>query len=178
MRKAINAAVLLAIIFSLVGCSDLADYVLWRTYSSKKHRFSIMFPREWDMQEQETKTALIVTIPRPKGKREPLRSNFTMTITDLPQDIPLTTYFEANHEELTGIMPGATDFEEGQVFKNFLRGMWLSFNSDIDGNKVKIISVVWIKNNKAYVLTFITTLEKYSKLQPVFRKIMNSMNVR
>jgi hypothetical protein len=137
-----------------------------------------MFPREWNMQEQETKTALIVTVPRNKKKREPLRTNFTMTVTDLPQEIPLTTYFEANQEELTGVMPGANDFEEGQVFKNFLRGMWLSFTSNIDGNEVKIVIVVWLKNKKAYVLTFITMLDQYPRMQPIFRKIINSVKVR
>ena len=92
--------------------------------------------------------------------------------------IPLTTYFDINKEELMNVMPQAKDITEGQQMNGIVRGQWMSFQTQITSQvTMKVITIVWMKDKRAYTLTCVCALSAAKKYEPLFRKIMSSMRM-
>jgi len=171
-----TSVVLLAMtIFAAAGC----DFLNWYRYKDEENRFSILLPRDWYMAEGVNNMDLYVYAP---VQTDDQKINFTVKVTQLPANIPVETYFDANKEELLFIMPGASDLTEGQFMTTgFNRAHWMAFSARLrmksGVEEVRFLSAVWVKGKRAFVISAIAPLENFPKYEPIFWKVMKSLRI-
>ena len=174
MRKLTLIITAILLIFSFAGC----DVLEWESYSSRENYFSIAFPRKWEKKDGVGKAVVTVVAPSGVDGGDRANTNMMVTVTELPQDIPLETYFDANKEELLSILPKTSNITEGQVLSGVLRGRWIALSTELDRRPLHIISCVWIRKQRAYVLSCVTSVDDFPQYEPFFFKAMKSMRIR
>jgi len=174
MRKYILLVLVLLVTLNFIGC----DIFAWKKYNNSDYNFSLTIPRNWEIQEDAKEAALVLFAPEDETIKQ-FRANLRVVVVDLPAVIPLTTYFDVNKEELMNVMPQSTNFTEGQQMNGLIRGQWMSFQTQITSNVVmKVISIVWMKDKRAYTLTCACSIAAAKQYDPIFRKIMSSMRIK
>jgi len=173
MRKYILVALILVLSLSFIGC----DIFAWKKYYNPDYKFSLTIPRNWEIAEETKDAALVLFAPEEEIQGQ-FRANLRVVVVDLPAVIPLTTYFDVNKEELMNVIPQAAEFTEGQQMNGIIRGQWMSFQAQITSKVImKAITIVWMKDKRAYTLTCVCSLSAAKKYEPMFRKIMSSMRM-
>lgn len=165
-----KAGILLFLFLFLSGCGWG-----WQRYNNRECKFSILLPSSWQKQEGVYNTIVIAKAPL-ISNTDRFQENITITVTELPKKIDLFTYFEFNKDALMQHTSMA-DISEGDIFAGFLAGKWLSFEGKMHDLSLKIISAVWIKDNRVYGVTCSSQVKDFAKYAPIFNKIMRSLRV-
>jgi hypothetical protein len=164
---------ILVVAIGLISCD-----VAWQKYSNREYRFSLLLPRAWEKKAGQKNTLIIAKAPK-EDAAHGFQANLNVTVTDLPKEIPLETYFEMNKQETFRILPGVEyNVSEGTLFNGRLRGKWLSFNSEGGVSVLRIISAVWVKGTRIYIITGSCLSEEYEKYDPIFKKILRSLRIK
>ncbi len=163
---------ILLICLSLAGCNPF-----WRKYNNKEYKFTLLIPSSWEEEEGVDKTAVIAMSPL-RGKADRYRENVTVVVNELPEEVPLVNLFEMNKDEFQKSLAGIYDTDEGDVFAGMIPGRWYSFNSKVREINLKVISAIWVKGKKVYVVTCIGQLEEYPRYQRAFDKALHSLRIR
>lgn len=163
---------ILFFISSLSGCG-----IGWTRYTNKEYRFSILLPWSWKKQEGIYNTILLAKSPK-TGKNDRFQENITVTITELSSKMDLSTYFELNKEALTQSLASMTNVSEGNIFAGLFAGKYISFEGKMRDLSLKIISAMWMKGKRIYVLSCSSQVRDFAKYKPVFYKILRSLRVK
>lgn len=149
----------------------------WQRYSYKEYRFSVLLPSTWKKETGLYKTVLIAKAPI-KSPNQRFQENITVVVTQLPQTIDLTTYFEANKDALTKGLSSIAEVSEGTILAGRLEGKWISFEGKMQDLTLKIISAAWMKNNYIYVISCASEAGEFNKYAPIFDRIMRSLRIQ
>ena len=175
MRKAgikcVRQVLLLVVVCALNGC----DMIAYRKYKNYEKQFSILLPRSWQ-EAKDIKAVILVKAP-PDRPDDKFQENINVMVTALPAKVSLETFVDYNREELLRVMPKATDMKEQSVYNSLLPGRMLSFNNDVDGMELRVLSGVWIKENRIYVVTCVGETKKIKRYLPIFNYVMRSLRV-
>ena len=163
----------LIVAISLTGCN-----LAWQRVDSKELGFSILLPRVWYKEEGVYNTTMMITSPQ-EGPSDKFQENITIVVANLPTEISLESFFASNKEETLRIMPGDQfDISEGEIFAGRFRGKQLSFNTKLEGVVIRILSAVWIRGKRVYVITCSAEYEQYSKYKSTFQKTLKSLRIK
>lgn len=173
MRR-LACLILVILVCFLSGC----DFFLWRGYYDREHKFILKLPRNWEIVEGEEGTNVAIFINAPSEPGAKFRTNINVSVVELPKEIPLDDYYDVNKEEMLSVFPGSYDMLEGQVINGFVRGQWMAFSTKIENVPLRIASTVWIKYKRAYVITRISPLDKFSKYEKIFNKVVSSFRMK
>jgi len=153
-------------------------HFIWKRYHNRKHRFSILFPRSWQRENDYQGTVVLARSPL-RGPEDKFQENINVVAVKLPQKISLEMYFEINEQEIMRIFPGAKfDISQSEIFAGRFRGKQLAFSSKIDETSLRILTATWIRDEWAYAVTCTGRLEEFSRYQPTFKKIMESLRFK
>ena len=173
MRKFGFILVIALFSLSLAGC----DISAWRKYRSSESKFSLRLPRSWEIDEDALDAALVAYIP-PSPRDDRFASNIRVTVDTLPTEVPLTTYYDINRAEFEQVFKKLIDIEEGHGMTGLVRYQWFAFNAQLSEEvMVRIVSAVWMKGRRVYILTCVMNLRRASEIEPVFRKVMSSFRI-
>jgi len=174
MRKALIFIMIGIFLSVLPGCES---YFTWRKYADKDKKFSVFIPRSWHIEEAGPEAALSVIIPT-VNPAEPFTSSVRMVVEDLPNEVPLSVYYDINREEFRYVFKKMKDVTEGQGMNRLFRHQWIAFNSQIgDSIIIRAISCVWINKKRVYVLTCVMGLSSANEIEPLFRKMIASVRI-
>lgn len=159
--------------FVFSGCG-----ILWQRYNNKELGFSILLPRLW-YKEVGSYGTVIMAISSPTNPQDKYRENITITAAYVPEDMKKETYVEMSinqaFEMFNGTQYGVT---EGTISAGGEDGKWVSFSVPAKDIILKVISTVWIKNKRAYVVTCSSRDSEYDKYEPVFWKALRSIRFK
>lgn len=157
----------------LAGC----DIFVWKKYYNPEYKISMLLPRSWEIDEEAKTAALVVYIPQDNPKAR-FKGNMRMVVQDLPAEIPLSSYYDVNREELLSVFPKHSNIAEGQGMSRLVRYQWIAFNAQIaEDIRVRAINAAWIKGKRVYLLTCVIDLSSAVKVEPLFRKILSSFRL-
>lgn len=174
MKHGINpkTAVFLFLLLLIAGC-DLD----WQRYSNKDYKFSILLPGSWKIEEGVFNT---VVMAMPPGKKEVVafRENINVIVTELSEELKLSTFFELNKDQLQSKLAVNNEVSEGDIYAGWLAGKWLSFEQILQDIRLKTISAVWMKGRRIYTVTCTSQLKDFPKYKPIFDKVLRSLRVK
>ncbi len=161
--------------------------IFWTTYHDQDNKFSIQFPRTWQMRRDVEEVTLMLRSPL-ESKEDPFRENVTITVAELPEYLfqdpafradPVEIIFEAKAEKLLEIFSAyPPSIERKPVFSGGHRGRSVIFDSTIEGRDFKIFVASWVANQREYTLVFTAELEKYPRYKDVLEDIVDSFTIR
>jgi len=167
------ACILLA--FVTVFTFSACDFS-WQRYYNKEYRFSILLPRSWSKQLGLYDTVVIASEPS-KEPKDNFSENINVSVTSLQQKMSLSAFFALSRDVVLNQII-APDASEGDILAGLLPGKWLSFETFAKGIKIRIISTVFLKGNRVYIITCSSAAEKYPQYEPVFMKVIRSFRLR
>ncbi len=168
-----SACILLVVVtvFTFSAC----DFS-WERYYNKEYRFSILLPRFWSKQLGLYDTIILAFEPS-KGLKDNFRENVNVSVTNLEQKMSLSAFFALSRDVVLNQII-APDASEGDVLAGLFPGKWLSFETYAKGTKIMVISTIFLKGNRAYIITCSSAAEKYPQYEPIFMKIIRSFRPR
>ncbi len=173
MRKYRLILIIFLFSLSLAGCYKLA----WRNYYNSEYRFSLKMPRIWEIDEDALDAALVAYLPS-SPQDDNFASNMRVVADNLPVEVPLGTYYDINRAEFEQVFKKLIDVQEGQGMTSLIRYQWLAFNAQLDEEVfIRIVSVVWIKGKRVYVLTCVMNLRRAQEIEPVLHKVISSLRI-
>lgn len=178
-KVSLKITAILALSAGILGLSA-CDF-RWARYYNREYKFSLLLPRGWSREEGLNNTVLTSRSPL-KGRRDKFQENINVVVADLPKeapDTPLDVLFELNKEEIMRVLPGVKeDISEGKIFAGRNEGRWLAFSNRIEGISIKIISAVWMRGKRVYVVTCSGEGRDFSKYEPVFKTTLRSLRIK
>lgn len=170
--KLIRLLLLLFLAFNSCGC----DLTWWRYYN-KEHRFSLALPLFWQKKAGGMGDTVFMAQQGQASSRDRFSENINVSVVTLPSDISLSTFFELSRDELLYNLM-TLDIEEGDTMAGFLPGKWLSFHARMKDLQLHILSAVFVKGGRAYIITCSSEEEKFPHYKPIFTKIINSLRIK
>ena len=168
--KKLSIFLLLILIFS--GCAPE-----WQRYNNKEFNFSILLPGPWNIQEGSFNT-VVMAMPNEPQNSQPSYANINVIVTELSEDLPLSTFFELNKEELQRTIVVDNKINDGEIYAGGLLGKSLTFESMLENIRSKTISAVWMKGRRIYTVTCTCQSKDFPKSKPVFDKVLRSLRVK
>ncbi len=173
MKKIFIIAFVAVLSVSLAGC----EWIKWRRYKNPEYKFSLLIMRDWLIDEDAEEAPLVVYLPQLDSKSQ-FRTNFRVSVQDLPVEVQLTTYYDINREELKQVFPRQGNLKEGQGMAGFVRYQWLSFDAQIaEGVIVRVINAVWVKGKRVYVFSCAMEFNAIGKFEPLIQKTISSFRI-
>ncbi len=173
MRKLTLLCLTLFVFLSLAGC----DALKWKRYHNREYNFSLLLMKDWEIDEDSRDALLVVYMPQ-YNLRSGFRSNMRVLIQELPSEMPLSTYYDMNREELLQVFPRHANIKEGQGMTGLVRYQWISFDANIaKGILVRALNAVWIKGKRVYILSCVMEFDAVKELEPLVNKVISSFNL-
>lgn len=172
-RYVVNIVLITSVLsLGLAGCM-----FNWQRYHNEEYNFSISLPRNWTKEQGAFDTVILAREPL-KGTTDIFRENINVVVKDLPRNISLETFFEANKQEITMNLPGVYNVSEGDIFAGILPGRVLSFNTRLQSTILRTITAGWKRGDYVYVVSCTCEAEQSSKYEPIFQKSMRSLRLK
>jgi hypothetical protein len=174
--KNLKSLLILALISSSLFSSG-CDLLFLKEYYVDADKFSIRMPSGWYEDPTMTGVSLLVRDPKNKEKLGVFQANINVFVRPVPTGMTFETYFEANKDDVTRLIPPIGNIEEGRVFAGIRLGRTLSYESNMQNVPIKFISAVWFINGKAYVVTCTAGKQDFMLYQHLFHKVLSSLRV-
>ena len=170
LRKFILVALICSISLTSTGC-----WVLWAKYKNREKGFSILLPRFWKRVEGEQHTIIMAKAPL-RGKNDEFQENINVIVSDLPAIVDIEIFAEMNQKQAAAVLPGPkVDFESGEIFAGLNRGRWFAFTSISEPVATRVMSAIWMKGTRVYVVSCSAEADLFYKYEPTFLHVMESL---
>lgn len=149
----------------------------WRTLVDKD--YSIQYPMNWIVDNSGQLGAELFLFSPEESKEDQFIESINLVITDLTaQKASLSEYIQKSEEELASMITNFKLLENKQVQNQNGECQEMLYTGDHNQYKLQFKKFYWIRNNKAFVLTFTgeqANFEDYSKMTD---KILNSFLIK
>lgn len=158
-----------------------SESVAPKNYQNIKYGFSLQYPGDWRL-EDPGQSGVIVSFFSPKeGDADKFIDNMNLTITDLASEAPMTTDQLADLwlEQSKSAFP-AGNFNlvsSDPVTIAGLEGRKSIYTLKLDNVMAKGVGTMMIKDNKAYIVTFITEEANFDRFLPNLDLVLNSLTI-
>jgi hypothetical protein len=163
---------ILIILFNVVLLSSCARKEKGRFYSDE-YGFSIVFPKYWELQQQEMGAVVIALSPE-EGSRDDFRENIAITVEDVADDATLEKYFELSQKNLKSYSKDYKLLYKNTTWLSRKPAMILGFTYTMSGLKLKVLQYYCLNNKKAYVITCTALPHTFDRYEEKFLKIIRS----
>ncbi len=145
-------------------------------FSSKS--FKISFPTSWQLDTTKNMGAECFIFSPLENEKDNFRENVNVMIQDLSgSQIDLEKYKQITEQQLKQYDATAQVFESSIIKQSGGNFYKVLYSMTQNKNKLKITSVCFIKNEKAYLITLTTKIETYEKYKKIGEDILNSFSL-
>ena len=140
----------------------------------------ITFPKTW-RQEGDEGNGTVFTLYAPTNEDEMFEDNLSLGLEDMPTTSVTPEEYLASAKTMIGnVIENFIVLEEENVRNKHAPGRKIEYTGNIQGLEAKWKQYVYIKNKKAYVLTFtcLNTPEAIKKHDAASDKILNSFIIK
>lgn len=166
-------------LISLITLLFLTSNCFAQTDTSKsyysKYNYKIEYPKSWRLDTSRLMGSEFFIFAPLENQSDRFSENVNVIIQDLAgQNINLENYKTISDKQITDFGTGSTVFES-EIKKINNKEYFRIFYEMIQGkSRLKITSICFIKNEKAYLVTFTTEFEKYEAYKKTGEDILSS----
>ncbi len=142
-------------------------------FYSDEYGFSIVFPKYWEIQQQEMGAVVIALSPE-EGSRDDFRENIAITVEDVADDTTLENYFELSQKNLKNYSKDYRLLYKNNTWLSKKPAMILGFTYTMSGLKLKVLQYYCLNKNKVYVITCTALPHTFDRYEAKFLKIVRS----
>jgi hypothetical protein len=143
-----------------------------------KDNFTIEYPKPWRLDTSRMMGTELIAFSPLENSQDKFSENVNVIIQDLGgKNIDLEKYKQITEQEI------ATMVADGKVIESFIvknsknNFFKIVYTMTQNTRRQKIISVCFIKDNKAYLATFTSELDKYDAYKKIGDEILNSFSL-
>jgi hypothetical protein len=161
---------LIVSIMFLSGCSLIDGY---NTYEDKTRGFSIKYPDDWTLQEDDNPdTPILVTFYKsPSGTNVSVAYSKLQRVTDLKHLVEINFNTLKKHDNFR-------EFSSGYEYVHKLQGYRIVFSHTYNGSEYKVMMYSLVSGTNFYVITCTSTPESFDADQETFNKIIKRFKFR
>lgn len=143
-----------------------------------KNNYKIQYPKSWRLDTSGIMGSELFVFSPLENDTDGFHENVNVIIQDLSgQNIDLKEYKEISDKQITDMGINAQLFESSILKTDKGECYKISYAMTQDKYRLKITSVCFIKNDKAYLATFSSELDKYDRYKKVGETILNSFSL-
>jgi len=141
-------------------------------YYDPGKRFSVRFPKDWEISEGVKGTVVMAEIPSEDGMRA-IRENVNIIVEDLGKDMRVSEYFQRQMfglKKLTGavtVMRGTSDIDGADA-------RWFIYSYRTQSLGFRSLVCVFVKGRQGYVITCLTEEDTFEQYADQFDEILKS----
>ena len=143
-----------------------------------KDNYTIEYPKSWQLDTSGLMgTAFFLFAPL-DNQRDKFSENLSLIIQDLAgQNINLENYKTITDKQITDFATDPKVFESRIKKINDTEYFRIVYAMTQGKSRLKITSICFIKNDKAYLITFTTALEQYEAYKKTGEEILSSFSL-
>ena len=158
-------------------------------YKNDQLGLSLGFPKDWQVrQDMSEGEAPFFGLSPQESADDPYHENITLVIDGLPTPMDAQKYLELGaskmKEHLKGFKRGSLEkyetlvpgSEKGGVRKS-LAGLKMTYKHEVEGQAFQSVLYVFIKDQKAYVITCAALPQTFEKYAPIFDRVAASLRL-
>lgn len=179
--KSLGLAILL---FSLTACgqsttkTDVTQHPTasengWKTMN--ENGYSLQYPENWDLNKSGQMGMSFIILSGLTSEKDKFRENVNLMIQDLTgQNVSLDKYIQISEGQIRTMLTNAKLIESGRLNANNSQFHKFIYTSDQGIYKLQTEQYIWLRNEKAYILTLSCETDQYEKYKETGEKILNS----
>jgi len=140
--------------------------------------YYIKYPEKWTVVENDMGAAFFLIAPK-SNENDSFNENVNLIIQDLTgTQIDLDGYVQLSENQIKSTI------KEGTIIRSerLKSGSWeiqkIVYTGEINGFKLKLIQQCWVRNSKAYVLTFTAEQTAFEQYKLYGQQILNSFRFK
>ena len=140
--------------------------------------FKINYPETWEKNESGMMGTTFILFAQVDSDTDQFKENVNLLVQDLTgMNIDLDQYTALSVPQIKQIIEGAEIIEDKRITDQGAEHHKLSYTGKQSIFDLRFEQLFWIKNEKAYVLTFTSEIKAYEKYKDLGMKIMHSFTL-
>lgn len=145
----------------------------WITFS--KEQYKIKYPDNWDIDTSKLMGTEFFIFSAKENDSDKFRENISLIIQDLQgQNIDIDKYAQISEGQIKDIATEAKIYDSKKMNIGKPEYFRMIYGMTQGIFKLKIEQYYFVKNEKAFVITLTTELEKFESFKMIGEKILNS----
>jgi hypothetical protein len=163
--------------FFLISQNEISKEKNWEIL--KSDNYSIEYSPEWFLSQKGDMGTLFFIFTKLESKQDVFSENVNLVTEDLSnQNIDLDKYTDLSEKQIASLITNSKIIESTRIKKEKADYHKIVYTGDQGKLKLKFVQHYFIKNEKAYVLTFTSEISKFSKYTKTAEKILNSFSIK
>lgn len=146
----------------------------WKTIDEST--YSIQYPENWELNISETMGTSFILLSQQTSSEDKFRENINLSIQNLEgYNLNLDAYVAISEEQITKMITNGTIVESKRIiFENKTEFQKIIFKGNQGLFQLKFLQYYFIKDEKAFVLTFTSEETQYEKYYIIVEQILES----
>ncbi|WP_353150171.1 hypothetical protein [Flavobacterium sp.] len=164
---------LLPLVFNLNAFGQIKESS-WKTIDESS--YSIQYPENWELNVSETMGTSFILLSQQTSAEDKFRANINLSIQNLEgYYLNLDAYVAISEEQITKMITNGTIIESNRIIiENKTEFQKIIFTGKQGLFQLKFLQYYFIKDEKAYVLTFTSEASQYEKYNITAEQILES----
>lgn len=165
----------ITILFFLANFSFSQTKIITSKQTFSKNNFQIQYPYNWSLDTSKVMGSEFFLFSPFEGESDKFRENINGIIQDWGgENIDLQKYKEITDKQINQTLNGVKVLQSSIVKKDSNAYFQILYTMIQGKLKLKITSICYINDGKAYLVTFSSEVAKYLKYKKVADEILNS----
>jgi hypothetical protein len=149
----------------------------WKIFD--KPSYSIEYPASWELKEDQGLGLEFLALSDLESNDDNFRENVNVVIQNLVgQNIDLDEYTTLSEKQVKTMLKNAVFIESKRIKKDTIEYRKLIYEGNQLNYHLQFEQYYFIKNNKAYVVTYTAEKNKFSSFKSTGEKILNSFKLK
>jgi hypothetical protein len=145
----------------------------WKTIN--ENTYSVQYPDNWELNSEKSMGTSFILFTQQTSTDDKFRENVNLIIQNLEgYNLNLDDYVSISEEQINKMVTNGKIIESKRLFKNNSEFQKVIFTGDQGIFNLKFIQYYFIKDEKAFVLTFTSEVTQYEKYKLISDKILAS----
>lgn len=173
MKQVYNLIFLLVIVLGISQNSAISQ-----TTSFVSPNYEITFPNTWELDTSNARGTEFFIYTKSEIKREQKSQIISLIVQNLAsQNIDIVKYKQITERQMAGLGSSSKIFKSEIIQSTKGRYFQMLYSITQDNRKLKGTQICFIKNEKAYLITFTSDFNKFEQYRKVGEIILNSFSV-
>lgn len=145
----------------------------WKTID--ENTYSVQYPENWELNTDKSMGTSFILFTQQTSTDDKFRENVNLIIQNLEgYNLNLDDYVTISEEQINKMVTNGKIIESKRLFKNNSEFQKVIFTGDQGIFKLKFVQYYFIKDEKAFVLTFTSEQEQFENYKLISEKILAS----
>jgi len=164
---------LIPLVFNLNAFGQIKESS-WKTIDESS--YSIQYPENWELNVSETMGTSFILLSQQTSAEDKFRENINLSIQNLEgYNLNLDAYVAISEEQITKMITNGTIIESNKIIiENKSEFQKIIFTGKQGLFQLKFLQYYFIKDEKAFVLTFTSEASQYEKYNIIAEQILES----